>query len=140
MKNNYFQSITEKSKKTISRDFYISIIVVLISSLVYLHDLDIFKGMAGFSGFSSLRVGLFIVFLMLFGLCGWIGWFLEAKGKRYRFSLLMPVFMISYQLSVYLLNQRDTATNEFNTKIIINFVLILFLVLYYFYTKIKNIE
>jgi len=91
--------------------------------------------MEGFSGFSSLRIGLFMVFTMLFSLSGWVGWFLEAKGKRYRFSLLVPIFMNVYQLSVYLLNERKTTTNEFTTKVILNFTLILIIILYYFVTK-----
>lgn len=103
----------------------------------YLHDFDIFKGMKGFSGFSSLRVALWAVSLYLVALFGWIFAFMASKGKRYRFMMLAPVFMLVFQLSIYLLDARKTAVNDFTFKTLLNFIFCLLLVGLYFY-RLKN--
>jgi len=94
--------------------------------------------MEGFSGFSSLRVGMFIVGLMILALVPWMGWYISSKGKRYSFVMLVPIFMISYQLGVYLFDQRDHTTNDFNFKVLVQFGFIFVLMVLYFLGKFKK--
>lgn len=129
---------TERSKTTIFKDFLKAVGIFSVSFLVYVHDFDLFKGMEGFSGFSSLRVGMFIVGLMVFAIVPWIGWFISSKGKRYSFVMLVPIFMISYQLAVYLFDQRDHTTNDFNFKVLVQFGFVFILIALYFIGKSKK--
>ncbi len=134
------QLITEKSKKTIFKDFFSAVFIILISFLPYLHDFDMFKGVKGFSGFSSLRIGIWVVSLFLLGLSGWVVAFINSKGKKYRFIMLCPIFMITFQLGIYLLDARNTQTNDFSFKIILNFILAFVLVVTYFYGIKKSVK
>ena len=131
---------TTKSKTTIFKDFFKALGVFLVTFLVYIHDFEIFKGVKGFSGFSSLRVGMFIVGLMILALVPWIGWYVASRGKRYAFVMLVPIFMISYQLAVYLFDQRDHTTNEFNFKVLVQFGFVLVLIGLYFFGKYQKGE
>lgn len=126
-----------KSTTTIFKDFSVALGIVVISFMPYLHDFDMFKGVKGFSGFSSLRVALWAVSLYVVALAGWIFAFIASKGKRYRFMILAPVFMLAFQLSIYLLDARKSTVNDFTTKTILNFIFCLLLVGLYFY-RLKN--
>lgn len=126
---------TEKSKRTIFKDFLKGLGIFSVTFLLYAHDFEIFKGMEGFSGFSSLRVGLWVVSMFILALVPWCGWYLASKGKRYAFVMLVPIFMISWQLGVYLLDQRDHNTNDFNFKVLLQFAVVLILILIYFIGK-----
>jgi hypothetical protein len=112
--------------------------IFLISFLVYVHDFSIFEGVKGFSGFSSLRVGIFVVGLMIVALVPWVGWYISSKGKRYAFVMLVPIFMISWQLGVYLFDQRDHSTNDFNFKVLLQFGFVLLLIVFYFIGKLRG--
>lgn len=107
--------------------------IVMLSFLPYLHDFDLFKEMKGFSGFSSLRVGLWAVALYVLALSGWVLAFLNSRGKRYRFVILAPIFMLAFQLAIYVLDARSSTSNEFTNKVLLNFVLCMVLVGVYFY-------
>ncbi|WP_435624508.1 hypothetical protein [Flagellimonas sp.] len=96
--------------------------------------------MKGFSGFSSLRIGIWVVSLFMVGLSGWIFAFLNSKGKQYRMAMLAPIFMLSFQLLIYLFDSRKTTTNEFSTKILLNLCLAVVLVVLYFYGLKKQKE
>ncbi|KQC30208.1 hypothetical protein AAY42_10210 [Flagellimonas eckloniae] len=109
-----------------------------MSFLPYLHDFEIFKGMEGFSGFSSLRVGIWVVSLFIVGLTGWIFAFLNARGKSYRLAMFAPIFMLFFQLNIYLWDARNTTTNEFTTKVLYNLGFALVLIAYYFINKSRN--
>lgn len=91
--------------------------------MVYIHDCGLFDGMQGFSGFTSMRVALFITSIMFLALFLAICAFIESKGKMYRSAYLVPIVMLGYQLLVYLFNARDTSTNEFSTKVIFQVLL-----------------
>tara|TARA_Y100000588_G_C13728797_1_gene700518 strand:- start:153 stop:488 length:336 start_codon:yes stop_codon:yes gene_type:complete len=108
--------------------------------MVYIHDCGLFNGMPGFSGFSSMRVALFITSLMSLALFLGICAFVESKGKLYRAAYLVPVIMLTYQLLIYLLNARDTTTNEFSVKIIFQVVIIPSLILGAYYVGKKSKE
>ena len=132
------QSTTTKSKTGISKDLATALYILAMSFLPYIHDLPLFEGKEGFSGFSSLRVALWAVSLFFVGLSGWVGWFISAKGKRYRFIMLAPIFMLAYQLGVYLFDARNTTSNEFNIKVILNIGFATLITLFYFYNKARK--
>lgn len=141
MKFTNGESTTEKPKTTTYKSLVIGLSIILAAFLVYLHDFtDSWRGMEGFSGFSSLRVALYHTFLLSFALYGWFRAFIESKGKIYRVTYIVPIVMVSYQLLVYLLDARDTTTNEFSTKIIFQVLVlptVLFLT-YYFGKKLRK--
>lgn len=128
------ESIKKKSNKLTS-SFIIAIIILLVSFLPYVHDLNIFRDVAGFSGFSSLRIGIWVVSMFTFGLTGWILAFFNSKNKPYRFMMLAPIFMATIQLLIYVLDFRNNTINEFNIKVLINFLISLFIIVTYFKAK-----
>lgn len=136
----YKQSIKKKLRKMTSRDVIISFSILAISFLPYIHDFKIFKGMKGFSGFSSLRIAIYLVAMFLVALSGWIFAFFKSKGSNYRFAILAPIFMLSFQLSVYLLDARKSSVNDFNFKVIVNIVVAALLIALYFYGKSRQNE
>ena len=128
--------------------------IVFISSLPYLHDVITvrggeFKGWVpdfglqelltdshgDIMGFSSYRVFVYTLLLHLFAHIGWVGWMLDAKGKSYRFFLLVPVILSGYTVALLLLNARATAFNEFDTKIYITLGLTIILILNFFINR-----
>lgn len=119
-------------KTAIFKDFLKAVLIITAPFLVYIHDSGLFDGMEGFSGFSSLRVGVWVVSLFFLSLIGFVGWFIEAKGKRYRFAILAPIFMFSFQLIIYLLDKRDHTTNDFSIKTIVYLVFVLAITVTYF--------
>tara|TARA_R110002051_G_scaffold297564_2_gene363934 strand:+ start:7706 stop:8101 length:396 start_codon:yes stop_codon:yes gene_type:complete len=122
----------KKLKTETSKQFIIALLIIVSPFLVYIHDSGLFDGMKGFSGFSSLRVGVWVVSLFILMLFAFIGWFYEAKHKKYRFALLAPIFMITFQLAIYLFDARANTTNDFSSKTIVYFVFVICLVLAYF--------
>lgn len=130
MKN---QLKTTKSKRRIYETAFIIGVIALVSFLPYIHDFDFFKGMEGFSGFSSLRIGIWVVSLFILALSGWIFAFLGHKNRKYRWIMLAPIIMLAYQLLIYLFDARKTQTNDFNVKVTFNFVLLIFLSGIYIY-------
>lgn len=109
--------------------------ICAISFLPYLHDLEFFAGKKGFSGFSSLRIGTWVVSLFVFGISGWIFAFIGNKGKLYRFVILAPIFMGLFQLFIYVLDKRKTYINDFNWKVILNFSILLVIIVSYYAIK-----
>ncbi len=115
----------------------VAILIVLVSSLPYLHD-QAPRGGGEFYGFSSLRVFLYLVFTNLFAHLGWLIAFFIAKGKPYRFALLVPVTLSLYVLIVNILNLKATSFHDLTTRYIIIMVIILGLVLNYFKNRING--
>ena len=128
--------------------------IVFISSLPYFHDVITIKGeglkdwvpdfglqelltdsSGKVMGFSSYRVFIYTLLLHLFAHIGWVGWMLDAKGKSYRFFLLVPVILSGYTVALLLLNARATAFNEFDTKIYITLGLTIILILNFFINR-----
>ena len=113
----------------------IALLIVALSFLPYMHDFKLFKGMEGFSGFSSLRIGIWVVSLFVLALSGWLFAIINAKGKTYRSIMLAPIIMLSFQLGIYLLDGRNTSTNEFSFKIVLNMIMAVTLVAVYYFNK-----
>jgi len=66
---------------------------------------------------------------------GYLGWYFAAKGKPYRFFILVPVFISLYQIIINLLNQRSGVLNDVSTKFIITIVIIIAIVLNFYLRK-----
>ena len=127
-----------KSKKPIFRNLIIGLLIIFCAILPYLHDLPLLNGKEGFSGFSSLRIGIWAVSIYILALIPWILFFIVSKGKSYRFTILVPIFMLIYQLIVYIFDARQNAINEFNVKFIVTFSLAIAITIIYFFTKSKR--
>lgn len=125
----------KKSKKQIFKQFSIGLLIVFSAVLPYLHDLQFFEEKKGFSGFSSLRIGIWVLSIYIFSLIPWILFFIASKGKTYRFTLLVPIFMLLYQLTVYILNERESYINKFDIKFTITLVVAIFITVFYFIKK-----
>jgi hypothetical protein len=63
-------------------------------------------------GLRSYRLLLYLFGIYLFSHLGWIGWFMDAEGKKYRVFLLVPAALSLYQVILILLSSRET---EFNS-------------------------
>jgi peptidoglycan/LPS O-acetylase OafA/YrhL len=111
------------------------LVVCVISVLPYLHDLNLFKGKKGFSGFSSLRIAIWVISLFVVAISGWLVAFVKSKGSLYRFVFLVPLVMLVYQLLIYVLDARQSSVNTFNIKILLNIGVVIGLALVYFAKK-----
>jgi len=63
-------------------------------------------------GLRSYRLLLYLFGIYLFSHVGWIGWFMDAKGRKYRAFLLVPAALSLYQIVLIVLSRRET---EFNS-------------------------
>lgn len=135
MKNH---STKTKSTTTISKDIIIGGLILLCSVLPYIHDAVPRETESGISGYSSLRVFLYITLINVFGLVGWLIAYMEAKGKRYRFVIIIPIINIAYQLFIYILNLKKTSFNDLNLKFLITFVISVLVFVFYFTRKLKQ--
>jgi len=109
-------------------------LIVIAAFLPYIHD-AIPKGLKGYFGFSSFRVMVWTISIFIFGITGWFYAFVNAKGRLYRFALLVPIFMATYQLLIYIFDARKSEFNTLNAKLIVTFVLIAIVLLNYFMLK-----
>ncbi len=136
MMKNYL--IKTKYKKEIFKEFVIGGLILLCSILPYIHDI-VPKGIPSkISGYSSLRVFLYVVLVNLFGLIGWLIAYFEAKGKRYRFVIIVPIINVLYQLCIYILNLKKTSFNDINLKFLITLSACILIFLFYFLRKFKK--
>jgi hypothetical protein len=123
-----------------SKEFVIGAFILICSLLPYIHDAIPRETQAGISGYSSLRVFLYITLINVFGLIGWLMAYFEAKGKRYRFVMIIPIINIAYQLFIYILSLKKTSFNDLNLKFLITFIVSVLVFLFYFMRKFKSKE
>ena len=136
------------------RPFFIALLIIVASSFPYIHDMISARdgsisgwvpnfGIAALItdaegyvlGFSSYRVFLYMLFMQLFAHLGWLGWFFSAKGKAYRFALLVPVGLSLYSICLILFNLRNTNFNEPSVKFGITIGLSLLLIVNFFFNN-----
>jgi len=132
------KSTTTKSNLIKKKDLWMTLLIVAASFLPYIHDIGNLREYEGFSGFKSLRTGVYFVSMFMMNLIGWILAFIFSRGKSYRIAFLIPIFMLSYQLAVYLFDARQTTTNEFTTKVIVNLSFAICIIASYFLLKNKR--
>jgi hypothetical protein len=123
------------SKKTKLKTAIYSVLILVASLMPYIHDL--FPKGVDFPGYSSSRVFLYIVLINTFGLIGWLLFFIHAKGRSYRFIIILPVLTTTYQICLHILNLKETSFNELNLKFILTFFIFVFLVGWYYIAKTK---
>lgn len=128
----------KKFKRGIFKSLILGLVIIASAFLPFIHDL-IPRGVS-YPGYSGLRPFLYVVFINLFGFIGWLLYLIKSKGDLHRFTILVPVSMVAYQLVVYILNLKQTAFNEINLKLIITFILILGVVIIYYRNKIKALK
>jgi len=131
-------SVKTKSTTMTYKNAFIAVFIILLSTLPYLHDTIPRELSFPASGYKALRVFVYIVLTNLFGLIGFIGWFIAAKGKQYRFALLVPILMNTYQLLIYVLNMKKSTFNDFDFKIYITIAITFVITINYFYLKLKK--
>lgn len=125
-------------KIPLKKEIYNLLIVLLIcaiSILPYLHDFEFFKGKKGFSGFSSLRIAVWVISLFVVAISGWVFALIKSKGVLYRFVFLVPITMLVFQLCIYVLDARKSVVNGFDTKLIVNLLLVIIIAVFYFKRK-----
>lgn len=127
-----YKTLKKTKSKSLTYSFIIAVVICLMSFLPYIHDFNYFNGKEGFSGFSSLRIAIYIIAIFLFGISGWVFAFINSKGKDYRIAILAPILMGVFQLFIYILDSRKTDFNAFNTKVVLNFSLILIITFIYY--------
>lgn len=86
-------------------------------------------------GFLSYRALVYFFCIHLFAHLGWIGWFMDAKGKRFRPFLLMPIAQSLYQLIVIIMSWWESRLNDVDIKLYITLVLCIFLAINFFYNN-----
>ncbi len=88
-------------------------------------------------GLSSYRLLLYLLGTYLFSHLGWMGWFMQAEGKRYRPFLLLPVVLSLYHVIVIAMSWRETEFNSPSIKLYITLGISV-IVAYKFYFKNKH--
>lgn len=128
------RSKMEKSWTTI---YKVSLLLLVVTLLIYIHDV-IPQGY-GKVGKSSLRVYLYTVFAELRYLIVLLFLYALSKGKQWRFIVLLPILLTTYQTIIRLFGWQRSAFNEFDVKLVITFVVTGILAFYYF-NKSKSIK
>lgn len=114
----------------------VAMIIILISSLPYFHEIiiDSETGLQSWVpilgieqlltdangeilSFSSYRVFLYTFLIFLFSQIGWTVWLLLSKRKSYYLALFAPVILGWYQVLIVLLNLRKTPVNSLSIKL-----------------------
>lgn len=70
-------------------------------------------------GFSTYRVFLYTLLILLFFQIGWTIWLCVCKRKSYFLALLIPIILGWYQVGIVLLNLRKSPFNSLITKLFI---------------------
>jgi hypothetical protein len=132
---NYL-SKEKKSRTEILNGFLVAMIIILISSLPYFHEIiiDSETGLQSWApilgieqlltdangeilSFSSYRVFLYTFLIFLFSQIGWTIWLLLSKRKTYYLALFAPAILGWYQVLIILLNLRKTPVNSLSIKL-----------------------
>ena len=120
-----------KLKKRTLKELLGVVVIILISTMPYFHDVITERGVGvkewvpnlGIEktfadekgkvfGFSSYRVFIYTLFIHLLAHIGFLGWMMDAKGKYYRIALSVPVFLSGYTIAVILFNERQGPLNS----------------------------
>ncbi|TPN85332.1 hypothetical protein FHK87_15050 [Aquimarina algicola] len=133
--------------------------IIVLSMLPFLHDIITERGEGvrswipvigiqdiltdkdgGIMGFSTYRIFLYQFFQNLLIFISLIGWYIAAKGKRYRFVLWVPMLQAGYTLLIQILNARTTVYSKPDVRFIITIVISIIIVLNYFRNRRKKLN
>jgi hypothetical protein len=124
---------TWDSVKAKSQHLWVALGIIGITSLPYLHDLIPVLPEGEVFGYSSWRSFLWSTGMYVFSHLGWLFAYFLAKGKPYRFAILIPVFLSLYQIIIIFTDMRDNATlNGISAKLIIVLTLSVLLTINFF--------
>ena len=86
-------------------------------------------------GLGNYRILVYLFCIYLFSHLGWIGWFMDSRGKRYRPFLLVPVILSLYQVIVITMSWRETEFNSPSIKLYITIGLSIILAINFYYNN-----
>lgn len=86
-------------------------------------------------GLGNYRILVYLFCIHLFSHLGWIGWFMDSRGKRYRPFLLVPVILSLYQVIVITMSWRETEFNSPSIKLYITLGLSIILAINFYYNN-----
>lgn len=124
---------TKTSAKVIAKHFWVALMIIGISMLPYLHDLLPNLPEGEIFGYSSWKSFLWSTSMYIFSHLGWLFAYYLAKGKPYRFAILIPVFLSLYQIIIIFANLRGSAVlNGISAKLVITFFISILLIINFF--------
>lgn len=142
----------------ISNSFYIATAIILLSSLPFIHEFFIDEngelytwvpnlGIQEFLTFDGKILGysyydlfLFVLFMQLYSLIGFVWWKRNSANKDYTLAIYLPIAIILYHLLLLFTNSRKTDWNNIEVKLAGSLVLFIFLLVLYVTRKKKEIE
>ena len=86
-------------------------------------------------GLGSYRVLVYLFCIYLFSHLGWIGWFFDARGRKFRPFLMVPAALSFYQVVVIAMSWRETEFNSPNIKLYITIGLSVLLAINFYYNN-----
>ncbi len=86
-------------------------------------------------GLRSYRILIYLFCINLFSHLGWIGWFMDSRGRRYRPFLLVPVALSLYQVIVMAMSWQETEFNSPSIKLYITIGLSIILAINFYYNN-----
>lgn len=86
-------------------------------------------------GLRSYRLFLYLFGIYLFAHIGWIGWFFDAAGRKYRTFILVPAILSLYQVVTILMSWRETKFNDPSIHLVITLILALLLAFNFYYNN-----
>ena len=86
-------------------------------------------------GLANYRILVYLFCLYLFAHLGWIGWFFDSRGKKYRPFILVPAALSLYQVVVIAMSWRETEFNDPNIKLYITIGLSILLAINFYYNN-----
>ena len=132
------QSKKEKSKtktwtRTSTKYFWVALGIIFISLLPYLHNLFPNLPEGEVLRYSSWKSFLWSTGMYLSIHIAWLFAYALAKGKPYRFAILIPVFLSLYQVIIIFTDLRSNAVlNGISAKLGIVIILSIILIINFF--------
>ncbi len=87
-------------------------------------------------GFLSYRALTYFLCIHLFAHICWIGWFMDARGEKYRPFLLIPMAQSLYQLIIIIMSWWQSRLNDVDIRLYITIVLGIILAINFYYNNI----
>lgn len=86
-------------------------------------------------GLGSYRILVYLFCIYLFSHLGWIGWFFDSRGRKFRPFLLIPAALSFYQVVVIAMSWRETEFNSPSIKFYITIGLSILLAINFYYNN-----
>ncbi len=86
-------------------------------------------------GLGNYRILVYLFCTYLFAHLGWIGWFFDSKGSRFRPFLLVPSALSLYHVVMIVMSWRETEFNSPSIKLYITLVLSVLLAFKFYYNN-----